>query len=67
MEKLPQLTGHWPPSKIQVEATFKPFIAPAYGAPTEIGTGFSALHLLLDTTYSNYLMFEALRLAVRTG
>lgn len=55
----------WPPKKFLPFTDFDEFIAPAYGAPTEIGTGFSSLQLTLDTTYSNWLMFDALRVSSR--
>ncbi len=60
-------TEQWPPNRFDPFIKAKPFIAPAYGGPTEIGIGFSSLHLLVDTTYSNWLLFDALRISSKTG
>ena len=58
-------TPSWPPKRYLPFTDFDEFIAPTYGGPTEIGTGFSSLQLTLDTTYSNWLMFDALRVSSR--
>ena len=61
----PEKEVRWPPEYWDPRVSFDPFIAPAYGGPTEQAFGFSRLQIAVDTAYSSWLMLNALRVAVR--